>query len=186
MTTNAADALDLAVQFHETYERLAPSFGYETRSDTKAFDSESANGRLMIAVCGEILEGISGRHHQSPCTVERPCIPCYSDNGPCKYSSLAERQGEAVAFEHGLTVEGQRMPILSYDESHPFGEFGVSHSGEVDCRPLYAHPAPAAVDDAMVERFQREYRKNFIDGKNRKVPERLRAALTAALQNGDA
>lgn len=40
--------------FHDTYERLAPSFGYETRQDTKRFDPTSANGRLMIAVCGEV------------------------------------------------------------------------------------------------------------------------------------
>jgi len=46
---------DLAVLFHDTYERLAPSFGYETRPDTKAFNPESANGKLMIAVCEEIL-----------------------------------------------------------------------------------------------------------------------------------
>lgn len=44
----------LALRFHETYERLAPQFGYETRPDTKAFDPTTPNGRLMIAVCGEI------------------------------------------------------------------------------------------------------------------------------------
>jgi hypothetical protein len=45
----------LATRFHETYERLAPSFGYETRLDTKIFDLESKNGRLMIAVCAELM-----------------------------------------------------------------------------------------------------------------------------------
>lgn len=49
-----SDALALAIRFHETYERLAPSFGYETRPDTRAFDPESKNGRLMVAVCAEI------------------------------------------------------------------------------------------------------------------------------------
>src|SRR6185369_1322257 len=49
---------ELAILFHETYERLAPSFGYETRPDTKAFDPESPNGKLMIAVCEEILKSI--------------------------------------------------------------------------------------------------------------------------------
>jgi hypothetical protein len=44
----------LARKFHDTYERLAPSFGYETREDTKQFDPESKNGRLMIAVCNEV------------------------------------------------------------------------------------------------------------------------------------
>jgi len=45
----------MARKFHETYERLAPKFGYETRKDTREFDENSANGRLMIAVCGEIF-----------------------------------------------------------------------------------------------------------------------------------
>jgi hypothetical protein len=48
------DALALAVRFHETYERLAPSFGYETRTDTRTFDPESKNGKLMVAVCREL------------------------------------------------------------------------------------------------------------------------------------
>jgi len=49
------DAENMAIKFHEAYERLAPSFGYETRTDTRAFCAESANGKLMIAVCAEIL-----------------------------------------------------------------------------------------------------------------------------------
>jgi hypothetical protein len=47
--------LDFAILFHETYERLAPSFGYETRPDTRAFDPESKNGRLMLAVMREVV-----------------------------------------------------------------------------------------------------------------------------------
>lgn len=47
--------LELATLFHETYERLAPDFGYETRQDTKQFDKNSKNGKLMVAVCFEIL-----------------------------------------------------------------------------------------------------------------------------------
>jgi hypothetical protein len=41
----------IAKLFHDTYECLAPSFGYETRQETKHFDSTSPNGKLMIAVC---------------------------------------------------------------------------------------------------------------------------------------
>lgn len=44
----------LARKFHETYERLAPSFGYETRSETKQFDPSTPNGKLMIAVCSSL------------------------------------------------------------------------------------------------------------------------------------
>jgi hypothetical protein len=49
-------ALALAEQFHDTYERLAPTFGYETRPETREFNPESPNGRLMVAVCKEIIE----------------------------------------------------------------------------------------------------------------------------------
>ncbi len=64
MTTTPPDAAALADDesiarlFHDTYERLAPSFGYETRPDTKAFDPTTPNGRLMIAVCGQVAAAI--------------------------------------------------------------------------------------------------------------------------------
>lgn len=48
------DAEALARKFHDTYERLASQFGYETREDTKQFDPMSPNGRLMIAVCASL------------------------------------------------------------------------------------------------------------------------------------
>lgn len=52
----AADTAEsLAVKFHEAYERLAPEFGYTTGAMTRRFDPESPNGRLMIAVCREML-----------------------------------------------------------------------------------------------------------------------------------
>lgn len=56
MTTNKdTDRAELiARKFHEVYERLAPSFGYETRQETRRFDPTTPNGRLMIAVCGEL------------------------------------------------------------------------------------------------------------------------------------
>lgn len=45
----------IARQFHDAYERLAPDFGYVTKLDTRKFDPYSKNGKLMIAVCGEVL-----------------------------------------------------------------------------------------------------------------------------------
>lgn len=50
----AESPLDLARRFHEAYERLAPSFGYETRTETRVFNPNSTNGRLMVAVCAEL------------------------------------------------------------------------------------------------------------------------------------
>lgn len=50
----------LAQRFHETYERLAPQYGYETRKDSAVpwADVPEKNKKLMIAVCAEILKEI--------------------------------------------------------------------------------------------------------------------------------
>ena len=50
-----ARAAEVAMLFHDTYERLAPTFGYETREETRQFDPTSPNGALMIAVAGSVL-----------------------------------------------------------------------------------------------------------------------------------
>lgn len=52
----------LARRFHETYERLAPQFGYTTRGDTRAFDPATPNGKLMVAVCAEITDAAGMAH----------------------------------------------------------------------------------------------------------------------------
>ncbi len=47
----------LARRFHEAYERLAPSYGYETRAESAVpWDQvPDQNRALMVAVCNEIL-----------------------------------------------------------------------------------------------------------------------------------
>jgi hypothetical protein len=50
------EAYRLARRFHEFYELSAPLFGYETKKETKKFDPESPNGRLMAWVCFEIVK----------------------------------------------------------------------------------------------------------------------------------
>ena len=56
---NNLSPLDLAKLFHETYDRLAPSFGYQPRPETREFRADTPNGRLMIAVAAELLKRIS-------------------------------------------------------------------------------------------------------------------------------
>ncbi len=41
--------------FHYTYEMLALNFGYETRKDTKKFDFDTPNGKLMYATVEKII-----------------------------------------------------------------------------------------------------------------------------------
>lgn len=49
------EAKALAVLFHDTYERLAPKYGYETRPETRKFKATTPNGKLMVAVAAEVL-----------------------------------------------------------------------------------------------------------------------------------
>ena len=51
----------LAQLFHETYERLAPEYGYETRKESAKpwADVPENNKRLMIAVCEEVQKALS-------------------------------------------------------------------------------------------------------------------------------
>jgi hypothetical protein len=53
----ALTAEGLARRFHETYERLAPQFGYETRRASAVPWDEvpEQNRALMVAVAAEIL-----------------------------------------------------------------------------------------------------------------------------------
>lgn len=48
------DTLELAIMFHHTYEKFAPDVGYDTRKETRIFDPQSPNGKLMLKVCEEI------------------------------------------------------------------------------------------------------------------------------------
>lgn len=49
---------EVARFFHETYERLAPDFGYSTRKDSAVQwkDVPEKNKQLMIAVASEVIK----------------------------------------------------------------------------------------------------------------------------------
>ena len=57
-TFEMPNAIWLAKFYHDTYERLAPQFSYHTRPESRKFDHESPNGRLMIAVCEELRRAL--------------------------------------------------------------------------------------------------------------------------------
>lgn len=58
------EAKELAKLFHDVYERLAPSYGYKTKEETKTFDENSPNGKLMIATCDIILLEMQANRHE--------------------------------------------------------------------------------------------------------------------------
>lgn len=52
------EILEITKKFHDTYEKLAIEYTYETREDTKVFDINSNNGKLMYATVNEIVRPI--------------------------------------------------------------------------------------------------------------------------------
>ena len=60
------DPLQLALTFHNLYEQFAPFYGYETRTETRKFDPESANGQLMQCVCATIIVAIDATDGDKP------------------------------------------------------------------------------------------------------------------------
>ena len=60
-------AYDLAKEFHETYEQLAPQYGYKTRAESAVpwEDVPENNRRLMAAVMQHVMLPRLARHHQA-------------------------------------------------------------------------------------------------------------------------
>lgn len=75
--SNKEEIEKLAMLFHNTYESLAPKYGYKTRLETRVFDKESDNGKLMIAVCEKIFnqklkESQEKKYNEKGEIVEKP------------------------------------------------------------------------------------------------------------------
>ena len=100
-----------ARELHDAYERLAPQFGYETRADTKVFDPESPNGRLMQAAIDEVF----GRAIALLAAVEesdglvrelRDCFLCTSEKyEPRLHFVLDKAAARIVALEASISAE---------------------------------------------------------------------------------
>ena len=58
------EILEITKKFHDTYEKLASEYTYETREDTKVFDINSNNGTLMYATVNEIVSPILKEHEK--------------------------------------------------------------------------------------------------------------------------
>jgi len=107
--------LQLAGIFHDTYERLAPSFGYQTRPETREFRPASPNGRLMIAVCQEILD----RYDVTPKKAAFECQRCGSTRPPLiTYCTAPEIAGTMTTCLSCGQVQG-RWPYPETPNENP-------------------------------------------------------------------
>ena len=52
------EILEITKKFHDTYEKLSKDYDYETRKETRVFDINSSNGKLMYATVNEVIKPI--------------------------------------------------------------------------------------------------------------------------------
>lgn len=107
-------AQELAERFHEAYERLAPDFGYTTRPETRTLDLQSANGRLMTAMCQDILaaqaaippatEGAPTEREQTLAGLLKRCARCLPPEHATR--KLATEYLKAQGFFNPLRASG--------------------------------------------------------------------------------
>lgn len=107
-----ADPYQVARLFHETYERLAPSFGYETRkaSAVQWDDVPEQNRRLMVAVADEVLRALVGGRSAAPTRDEwadaaRELLAAMHD--PMDPSQWLDADGNTVLAEF-LRIVGEK------------------------------------------------------------------------------
>lgn len=131
----AAEAI--AKLFHETYERLAPAFGYETRKASSVpWESVPANNRaLMTATCGALLERLTDAILPVRYVVDTPAGPV-TDIDPAAMWQIpgdGPQVGNVVSatglttdptdprLTHGVDAEpvGQAPVYLVLDPVHP-------------------------------------------------------------------
>lgn len=58
------EILEITKKFHDIYENLSKEYCYETREDTRVFDINSSNGKLMYATVNEIVNPILKENEQ--------------------------------------------------------------------------------------------------------------------------
>ncbi len=93
-------SLRAAILFHDTYEKLAPEYGYETRPDTKQFDPRTPNGRLMIAVCETVLAA-----QVAPYKTALERIFNLGHNDDCLFCGFKDKEAKAVLTNGGQDAD---------------------------------------------------------------------------------
>ena len=137
----------IAERFHEAYERLAPSFGYETReASAKPWaDVPEQNRALMTAVAAEVRAELLS---SSPDEGERTAREALGEEAIEEIGAALVREG--VAFDSHAPLEVVRMVLAHVPVPAP-----SSPSGESEREALRQLRAALDRHDALVERVAR-------------------------------
>lgn len=166
MDTSKPQAEKLAQLFHETYEYLAPEFGYSTRQESAKpwADVPERNRQLMIAVCREILDTRPSplaaprepeliqvcdttqtpRRPREECT----CGTIHDSYGPCD-DYLVGGSGDCVYCEHTLACHWRTTQALAAECSRLRAALAALQAPTASGEPEREREV-----DALLKRFQ--------------------------------
>lgn len=86
------EILEITKKFHDTYEKLASEYAYKTREDTKVFDINSNNGKLMYATVNEIVSPILKENKKQKEAINKTIEYIRNHQLVFKYATLKETE----------------------------------------------------------------------------------------------
>jgi hypothetical protein len=108
------EILEITKKFHDTYEKLASEYTYETREDTKVFDINSNNGKLMYATVNEIVSPILEENQELKSQL-KGTTHCYDEE---EHRKLQENYDRIYAENCKLREEHNINDISLLDENY--------------------------------------------------------------------
>lgn len=109
------EILEITKKFHDTYEKLASEYTYETREDTKVFDINSNNGKLMYATVNEIVSPILEENQKLKSQL-KGTTHCFDEEEHEKLKKQLEEWGHHLkCSKEMLDIQGQKGNY-DYDE----------------------------------------------------------------------
>ena len=114
-------AEQLAKRFHETYERLAPAFGYKTRRASAVPWEEvpEPNRQLMIAVAAELLRAEASWEQAAVKQLQHWCVAIDERD---EAREIAERRADQI----GRLMEALKSAVSSIKSGEPWHETGCA------------------------------------------------------------
>jgi hypothetical protein len=98
------EILEITKKFHDTYEKLSKEYNYETKKETRVFDINSSNGKLMYATVNEII---------SPVLEENQNLKKQLEN---KYEKVGTLTSELL-YEENTKLINQQKEFIKYMNS---------------------------------------------------------------------
>jgi hypothetical protein len=128
-TTAPVTAEGIARLFHDTYERLAPEHGYETRkaSAVRWEDVPAANKSLMTAVAGHVLAALAGDSGDLPARMAEAILRArFGDEEP----PASQRQDAARDAAAAMGVRDDHLVYMTARAVYAEGQLSARRDHE--------------------------------------------------------